>query len=128
MLKRIAPAASLLAALAVTGTAFAGNSGGASKSSSSSISAPIVVSVGSPTQSATAATTVPHYGDTITFDVSTSATSNAYVDLKCYQGGALVGEGWAAFFAGGTPGTFRLYSGPWRGGAADCTADLGLFA
>jgi hypothetical protein len=70
----------------------------------------------------------PHYGDIITFNVSTSETANAYVNLKCYQNAGLVGEGWAAFFAGGTPGKFGLYSGPWSGGAADCTADLGMFA
>jgi hypothetical protein len=125
MFKRLAPTGALVVALAATGTAFAGN-GGQAKSSASSISGPIVVGVATPLSSAAAPS--PSYGDTITFDVSTTATSSAYVDLKCYQGGVFVGEGWAAFFAGATPGSFKLYSGPWTGGAADCTADLGMFA
>jgi hypothetical protein len=104
MFKRLAPTGALLVALVAAGTAFAGNGGGQAKSSASSISSPIVV------------------------DVSTTATTTPYVNLKCYQGGVEVGEGWAAFFAGGTPGSFGLYSGPWSGGAADCTADLGMFA
>jgi hypothetical protein len=126
MLKRVALAASLLASLAVPATALAGNGAGPNKSGSSSISAPVVVS--SATVSAASTISSPHYGDTITFNVSTTATATAYVNLKCYQGGAVVGEGWAAFFAAGTPGVFGLYSGPWSGGAADCTADLGMFA
>ena len=131
MLKRIAPAASLLVVLALAGAAFAGNGAGPNKSSSSSISAPVVVSsatVATPSATSSAATTTPHYGDTITFTVSTTVTTNPFVNLKCYQNGALVGEGWAAFFTGGTGGTFGLYSNPWTGGAADCTADLGMFA
>lgn len=125
MLHKLAPTASLLAALAVAGAAFAGNGGGPSKSSSS-ISEPIVVSASSlPTASTT---TTPSYGDVITFDVSTTATASPFVDVKCSQDGVQVGEGWAAFFAGGTAGTFGLYSNAWTGGAADCTADLGMFA
>ena len=123
MWNRIVLAATLLGAFVLAGTAFAGNGAGPNKSSSSSISPPIVVSAAA----FTSATSRPRYGDTITFNVSTSETANPYVDLKCYQNGALVGEGWGAFFDGGTPGTFSLYSGPWSGGAADCTADLGLF-
>lgn len=125
MFKRLAPTGALVVALAATGTAFAGN-GGQAKASSSSISGPIVLGVGTPTLSAVAPS--PSYGDTVTFDVSTTATTTPYVNLKCYQGGVEVGEGWAAFFAGGAPGSFGLYSGPWSGGAADCTADLGMFA
>jgi len=126
MLQRIALAASLLGALALAGAAFAVNGAGSNKSSSSSISAPLIVS--SATASPTTATSGPSYGDTITFNVSTTATTSAYVDLKCYQSGTLVGEGMAAFFAGGTPGTFVLRAPQWSGGAADCTADLGMYA
>ena len=130
MFKKIAPAVSLLGVLAVAGTAFAGNGGGPNKSaSSSSISAPVVVS--SATVSATSAASVtsgPHYGDIITFNVSTTETANPYVNLRCYQNGSLVAVGWTTFFAAGTPGSFGLYSNPWSTGAADCTADLGMFA
>src|SRR2546423_598443 len=56
-----------------------------------------------------------------------AVSSSPYVDLKCYQNGGLVGEGWAAFFAGGTAGTFGLYGGQWTSGAADCRADLGMY-
>jgi hypothetical protein len=120
----LVPLATALA-LAFASAAFAGNGAGPSKSSSSSISAPVVVSVA--TVSAAAATSGPNYGDIVTFNVSTTETANPYVNLKCYQTGTLVGEGWATFFAVGTAGKFGLYSGPWSGGAADCTADLGLF-
>jgi hypothetical protein len=125
MLKRIAPAASLLAVLAFAGAAVAGNGAGPNKSSSSSISAPVVVStIAAPVGAATSA---PQYHDVITFNVSTTATTSPFVNLRCYQNGAQVGEGWATFFTGGTPGTFGLYSNSWTGGAADCTADLGMF-
>jgi hypothetical protein len=124
MLQRIALAVAATAALAVTGTAAAAN-GAAPNKSSSSISPPIVVSTSSFTALAASG---PRYGDTISFTVSTTATTQAHVDLKCFRNGALLGEGWAAFFAGGTPGTFGLASPQWAGGEANCTADLGMFA
>jgi hypothetical protein len=129
MFKRHAVLVPLAAALAlaITSIAFAGNGAGSNKSSSSSISAPVVVSLAT-VSAATASVSGPHYRDVVTFNVSTTETANPYVNLKCYQNGALVGEGWATFFAGGTAGTFGLYSGPWSGGAADCTADLGMFS
>jgi hypothetical protein len=119
MSQRIAAAAAVLVALAVAGTASAG-----ANKSTSSISLPIVVSAGT---APAEASTAPHYGDRITFNVSTTATSSAYVNVKCSQNGTMVGEGFAAFFAGGTPGSFVLSSLQWSGGAADCTADLGMF-
>src|SRR5438105_6181018 len=91
MLKRIAFAASLLGALTLAGVAFAGNGAGSNKSSSS-ISSPIVVS----SSSLNALTTNgPRYGDTITFDVSTGATSRPFVHLQCYQNQILLAPGWA---------------------------------
>jgi hypothetical protein len=66
-----------------------------------------------------------HWGQKVTFNVSTTATSEPWVGLKCYQGGALVSEGWEGFFAGSLDDqVFGLYSGKWSGGAADCTATL----
>jgi hypothetical protein len=120
MFNRIATAAAILAALAVAGTASAS----ASKSSSS-ISQPIVVAAGS---FAPASSTVPQYGETITFNVSTTATSTPFVNLNCYQNSALVAQGWATFFDGGSAGSFGLSSPIWKSGAADCTADLGMFS
>jgi hypothetical protein len=127
MLRRIAFATSLAAALALTGVAVAANGVGSNKTSASSISPPIVLSVGAPT-AAPASTTAPRFGDTVTFDVSTSATTTPFVNLNCYQNGALASQGWATFFAGGSAGTFGLSSPIWKSGAADCTADLGMFS
>lgn len=127
MLRKIAFATSLAAALALTGVAFAANGAGSNKNAASSISPPIVVSVGTPT-AAPATTTTPSYGDVVTFNVSTTATTTPFVNLNCYQNGALVAQGWATFFAGGTPGSFGLASPLWKSGAADCTADLGMYS
>jgi hypothetical protein len=67
----------------------------------------------------------PNWDDTITFDVSTSATTRPYVRLYCYQGGSLVYSFTAGFYSG-YPWSkdFRLSSQSWTGGAADCTASL----
>jgi hypothetical protein len=68
---------------------------------------------------------VAHWGQKVTFNVSTTATSEPWVGLKCYQGGALVSEGWEGFFPGSLDDqVFGLYSGKWSGGAAECTATL----
>jgi len=70
---------------------------------------------------------LPHWGQQVTFTVSTTATAYPYVNLKCYQSGNLVAEGWAGFFQGALGDrTFGLYSPQWTGGAADCTAYLDM--
>ena len=127
MLRRIAFAASLLGALTVAGAAFAGNGGGSNKASASWISAPFVVASSDP--SLAAATSAPRHGDVVTFDISTSQTSSPFVNVRCYQDGALVLNGWSAFFAGGLGDkTFGLGSPAWQSGAGDCTADLGMYS
>ena len=127
MLTRIALAASLLGVLAVTGSALAGNAGSSNKPGRSWISAPIVVSSG--TASLSASSSGPRYGDRITFDFSTTQTSNPFVNLRCYQDGSLVLNGWSAYFPGGLgDGTFGLGSPAWQSGAADCTADLDMYS
>jgi hypothetical protein len=72
------------------------------------------------------ATSNPRFGEQVTFDVTTNATSQPWVDAKCYQNGKLVYEQWNGFFADYKYGqTYTL--GPtnsWPGGAADCTADI----
>jgi hypothetical protein len=68
---------------------------------------------------------LPHWGQTVTFNISTTATTQPWVNLQCYQNGVLVGQGWNGFFVGSLTGwTFTLASPQWTGGAADCTANL----
>jgi hypothetical protein len=123
MFKRTAVLASLVA-LSLAATAYAGNGGGPNRSSSS-IS--LVLINAAITASSTSSS--PHYGDQVTFNISTDATAYPYVNLKCYQNGKLVGEGWAGFFDGALGGqTFTLWSPQWSGGAADCTAWLDMYS
>jgi hypothetical protein len=66
-----------------------------------------------------------HFGQTVTFTVSTTATDQPWVNLKCYQGRSLVAEGWNGFFDASLTGRdFGLSSPMWTGGAADCTASV----
>ncbi len=123
MLKRTAVIASLVSALVLGASAagLAGNGNGANKPSSSSITLVLMTA-----STATAATSGPNYGDTVTFSISTTATSQPFVHLKCYQNGKFVLEAWQGFFdtALGHQ-SFNLGPSPaWQGGAADCTAYL----
>lgn len=73
---------------------------------------------------------VPNWGDTVTFNISTTATSSPYVDLLCSQGGTVVYSATAGFFASYPwPWTqdMTLSSQMWTGGDADCTATLYMF-
>ena len=66
-----------------------------------------------------------HWGQKVTFNVSTTATSEPWVGLKCYRGGTQVSENWEGFFAGALDDQiFGLYSPQWTGGDAECTATL----
>ncbi len=68
---------------------------------------------------------VPHWGQQITFNVSTTATSTPTVDLKCDQGGAMVLAWTGGFFASYLWTQDVILSSPsWTGGAASCTATL----
>jgi hypothetical protein len=71
---------------------------------------------------------LPHWGGEVTFNVSTTATEQPFVNLLCYQSGALVAEGWEGYFEGSLNSgrIFVLYSGVWQSGAADCTAWLDM--
>ena len=122
MLSKIAVAATIAVSLVFAGSAFAG------KTVSSSIAGPYIVSATTTSQLAGASTTAPQFGQTITFNVSTTATSNPFVNVNCYQNGTLVMNSWAAFFSGGTNQNFGLYSPSWQSGAANCTADLGMLS
>jgi len=70
-----------------------------------------------------------HYGQDVTFNVSTSATDNPYVNVRCYQDGAFVYDAWAGFYDAAWFGqTFTLASSSWTSGAADCDARLVMWA
>jgi hypothetical protein len=70
---------------------------------------------------------IPHWGQKVTFNVSTTATTKPLVKLQCFQGGVRVYTGSAGFYPGYPwpwAQTFTLASGAWTGGAASCTASL----
>lgn len=70
---------------------------------------------------------VPNWGDEITWVISTTATTEPFVDLACYQNGTVVYGTTGGFFASYPwPWTkVMLLSSPsWQGGAAQCQAKL----
>lgn len=74
---------------------------------------------------------LPHYGQTVTFQVATNATSQPNVSLDCYQAGKLVYGAVSGFYPSYPwPGTqnFILSSPSWTGGAASCTAKMYYFS
>ncbi len=70
---------------------------------------------------------LPNYNDTITYSVSSGATSAPSVKTACYQNGVLVLHADASFYSG-NPFAYqdflKLTSGAWTGGSADCTATM----
>jgi len=112
------------ALVAVSALVFAGAGFAAKPSGSSSITGPYLVTA-SPTGSpvVAASTTTPHFGDTVTFDISTQA-GNPFVNLNCH-GNGIGYNSWAAFWP--TAGGFVLSSPAWTSGAADCTANLVMY-
>jgi hypothetical protein len=111
-------AVALLGLLVVTGGAVA-----AKPAPKSSINLVVVASSGGP--SAPAAAAEPSYGGQITFDVSTTETDQPSVNVRCYQDGTWVYDGWQAFWAGYPHAPiFTLSSNYWTSGPADCTARL----
>jgi hypothetical protein len=119
MLRNIARQGSVVAVLLLV-TASLAFAGGNAKSSSSSISLQLMAAA------TTSGSTGPSFGQAVTFAVSTSATSQPFVHLKCSQNGSLVYESWQAWFYGANgPQSFTLGgTTAWRGGGADCTAYL----
>lgn len=110
----------------VAGTAFAakpsGGGGGKPGGGGGTLSLVLVVDVNGNGS--------PNWGDTVTFDVSTTATTQPHVSLTCSQGGTVV-YGAAAGFYDSYPWPYAkimtLSSAAWTGGAADCTAKLYYF-
>jgi len=114
-------AASLVLALALVPAALAGKpthsggGGGTTGSGGGSISLVLLNSTDG----------LAHFGQRVTFNVSTSATQYPWVTLDCYVGGVLVGEASNGIFPTSLGETFVLGPSPlWPSGAADCTAWL----
>jgi hypothetical protein len=128
-LQLAAVAALSIVVLALAPIAFAGKGGGGGKPSGGGTStgggsislAPVVVDANGDG--------LPSFGETVTFNVSTTATTQPYVNLLCYQNGVLGYNSWRGYFAGSLDSTwnFTLGSGGWTSGAADCTAWLGMY-
>jgi hypothetical protein len=68
---------------------------------------------------------LPNWGENVTFNISTTQTTQPWVHLVCSQNGSVVSENWEGMFAGSLDdGVIGLYSPQWTGGAADCTATV----
>jgi len=73
---------------------------------------------------------VTTHGDQVTFNVSTTATTQPMVKLECFQGGTLVYTASAGFYPDYPwqwAQIFTLESSVWTSGAADCTGTLYFF-
>ena len=115
---KIAMAVGAVAALVIAATALA-----AKPTSSLRL-----VVLGSGSAPAAAATSEPAQGGQITFEVRTTETDHPSVNVRCYQDGTWVYDGWQSFWAGYVPEpVFTLSSLYWTSGAADCTARLVYF-
>ncbi|PYQ63663.1 MAG: hypothetical protein DMF54_16145 [Acidobacteria bacterium] len=74
---------------------------------------------------------LPHYGQQITFTVSTEATTEPHVSVACSQNGIVVYRNDAGYYASYPwpwNQTMTLSSYTWSSGAADCTASLYYFS
>jgi hypothetical protein len=114
--------AALVVSLALVPSALAGKGGKAGSGGSSTITGPVMVIDAN-------GDGLPNFGDTVTFDESTTATSQPYVNVLCYQNGVLVMNSWNGFFDQALNPTrnFALYSPSWQSGAASCTAWLDMY-
>jgi hypothetical protein len=102
------------AALAAKGGGGGGGHHGSTTSGSGSLSLVLLDSTDG----------MPHYGQSITFNVSTTVTY-PWVHLTCSQGGTSVLSQYIGFYAGYPwSKTFVLSSYLWPAGAADCNALL----
>ena len=112
--------ATILATVA-TGAAVAGKGGGKGHHQSSSGGGSISLVLLNSTDG------LPHYGQQVTFNVSTTATDKPSVQLTCSQGGVVVYRASAGFYPEYPwpwAQTFTLRSAAWTGGGADCIATL----
>src|SRR5262245_8745546 len=67
---------------------------------------------------------LPHVGQKVTFDVSTTATLYPFVTLDCYQGATWVSHASNGIFPTSLSEIFTLASSSWMSGGAQCTAYL----
>jgi hypothetical protein len=107
------------AALAVTAAPAAGaaRGGGTKPSSTSTVS--LVVLTGDDA--------APNWGEQVSFDVSTTATTQPHLNLACSQNGTTVYTATTGYYAGYPwpwTQTMTLSSGAWTGGAANCVATV----
>jgi hypothetical protein len=66
-----------------------------------------------------------HFGKEVTFNVSTTSTTQPWVTVNCYQNGTLVFQQSNGIFPTSLDKDFTLGPTPlWSGGAANCTAAL----
>jgi len=115
--------AAAVTCLALAPVALAGKSGGGGKGAGGKTSTKGTIEL----VLVNSADTVANWGEQVRFTVSTTATSEPRVDLKCYQGGTLVYAGTTGYYDSYPwpwTQTFTLYSQSWTGGDADCTAVL----
>ena len=114
----VAVLAAFVLALVVVPAAHAGKGGNAGKPSSGTSSLSLVL--------LNSTDGLPHFGQQVTFTVSTTATDRPYVSLNCSQNGVWVYSASAGFFPdypwsqNFTLATFST----WTSGAGDCTAKL----
>jgi hypothetical protein len=124
MHKKFAPRSALTASigalcLALAPAALAAKSGGGGSGGSSSLSPVMVNDLNG--------NGLPNWGDTVTFDVSTTVTYPE-VELECFQNGTVVLRQGAGFFPSYMwSKDFTLRSASWTGGPADCIATLFYF-
>jgi len=79
----------------------------------------------------TGSDTSANWGEDITFEPHTSATTEPHVNVKCTQGGTVVyGASTGYYDSYPWPWTqvMTLRSQSWTGGAADCTATLSAYS
>jgi hypothetical protein len=120
-------AAVALVALTFASVALAGNGGGTKGTGGNAGSSTLTLAMVTDLN----ANGLPNWGDTVTFKVSTTATTEPHVDLTCTQNGTVVYSATTGFFAGYPwPWTqnMTLSSQKWTGGSAACSARLYYFS
>jgi hypothetical protein len=113
--RHLPPIVALVFVLALVPVALAAKGGGGGKpSSGDSISL-------APSGFAVTGDGLPKHGDTVTFNITTTAPDR-FANLQCVQNGVLVLNGWSGPVT--TSWSVPLNSPAWQSGAADCTASL----
>jgi len=71
---------------------------------------------------------LPNWGEWLTFDVWTTATTEPNVSLTCSQNGVVVYGAEAGYYASYPSQTMQLRSLAWQSGGASCVAKLYYFS